>query len=194
MLVTITNLASTPTFISMLYKSLAASGATGSTITVSKSYSELDQESTLKSLVAAGTVSLSFAAEANDAVDIGIADNQVVRFYVSGTIATGTQQGGAWEAPAAGVIRAVTAYVKTTGDTSGATTVDVNIAGTTIFTTQANRPSIAYDDADGKAAQTTIENSAFTAGALITVDVDAIPGGTSSTELTVVITVDYTAG
>jgi hypothetical protein len=194
MLVTITNLASTPTFISMLYKSLAASGATGDAITVSKSYSELDQESTLKALVAAGTVSLSFAAEANDAVDIGIADNQVVRFYISGTIAAATEQGGAWEAPADGVIRAVTAYVKTTGDTGDATLIDVNIAGTTIFTTQTNRPSIAYNDADGKASQTTIENSAFSAGELITVDVDGIPSGTSSTELTVVITVDYTAG
>lgn len=115
------------------------------------------------------------------------------RIFVSGTISTGTEQGGVWEAPAAGAITRVTAYRKSTTGTSGSTIIDVNIGGTTIFTTQSNRPTIVYNDGDGKDTQTTIEAGTLAQGDLVTVDVDQIDTGGSPTDLTVVITIEYSA-
>jgi hypothetical protein len=48
--------------------------------------------------------------------------------------------------------------------------VDVNVNGTTIFTTQANRPQIAVGAEEG--ASTTIDGPAFEPGDYFTVDVD----------------------
>lgn len=58
---------------------------------------------------------------------------------------------------------------------------DVNIDGTTCFTTPANRPSLAFDDATGETtvAGVTIENNTVPAGGLITVDIDAVQTGGS---------------
>lgn len=82
-------------------------------------------------------------------------------------------------------IESVYAYVKTTGSASS-TIIDVNLNGTTIYTTQANRPTIAYNDANGWVT-TTPDILTFTAGDIITVDIDQIATGAS--DLVVVLSV-----
>jgi hypothetical protein len=67
MLVTFTNAGSEAIFLSLLYKGLAS----GESVTVSKSRSELDQEQPLKALVQAGTIVLSFAEEDGDSAAVG---------------------------------------------------------------------------------------------------------------------------
>lgn len=67
MLVTFTNAGSDDIFLSMLYKGLAP----GESVQVSKSRSELDQETELKKLVQAGTVVLSFTVEDGDNAALG---------------------------------------------------------------------------------------------------------------------------
>lgn len=118
---------------------------------------------------------------------------ETIRFHVPGTIATGTEQGGVWEAPAAASIVRATAYRKSTAGTGGSTIVDVNIGGTTIFTTQTNRPEIAFDDSDGKSVAPAIEAGTLALGDMVTVDVDAIDTGGSPSDLTVILTVEYSA-
>ena len=118
---------------------------------------------------------------------------ETVRFVVPGALAVLSELDGVWEAPAAGAIKRVTAYCKTTGSDSGATIVDVNINSTTIFTNQSNRPSVAYNAVPPTSIRTgaAIEAGTFAAGDLITVDVDAIDGGPTAADLTVIITVEY---
>jgi hypothetical protein len=99
----------------------------------------------------------------------------------------GVELGGVWEAPFDGAVTRVMAHRKSTTGVGGGTHIDVNVRGTTIFTTQSNRPYIPYDDADGKAVSTTIEAGSFSTGDLVTMDVDDIDG--VLTDLTVVITV-----
>lgn len=59
--------------------------------------------------------------------------------------------------------------------------VDVNINGTTCFTTQGNRPSLAFDDGDGVTAvvEGVIENKTVPANGILTVDIDAVQTGGS---------------
>jgi hypothetical protein len=61
--------------------------------------------------------------------------------------------------------------------------VDVNVDGTTIFTTQANRATII--DGSNTGESTVIENDAWNPGSYITVDVDQIGSGTPGDDLTV---------
>lgn len=67
MLVTITNASGADLFVSMLYRNLTP----GESVTVSKSRSDLDSESEFKKLVAAGTVTLTFAPELADNAALG---------------------------------------------------------------------------------------------------------------------------
>jgi hypothetical protein len=67
MLVTFTNASSDSIFVSLLYKGLAS----GESVTVSKSRSELDQEQPLKKLVQDGDIVLSFAEEDGDSSAVG---------------------------------------------------------------------------------------------------------------------------
>jgi hypothetical protein len=79
------------------------------------------------------------------------------------------------------------------GDTSGATTVDVHLGadgakGDSIFTTQANRPSLAYDTADYTVAVsgTPDGDRKPDAGEHLVIEVDAV-AGTPGANLTVLI-------
>jgi len=78
-------------------------------------------------------------------------------------------------------------FVGDTGTTAGSTTVDVHVgtngvASTTIFTTQANRPSLAYSKADLSVAVsgTPDGDRLIDAGQYLEVVVDAVPTGASS--------------
>ncbi len=93
-------------------------------------------------------------------------------------------------APYAGTISKVYAAVKTKG-TANSTIVDVHKNGTTIFTTQANRPTIAYDDADGVASGTP-DVTSFVAGDVFTFDIDAAATGAAGLSIVAALTYEYT--
>ena len=107
---------------------------------------------------------------------------------VTGVVATTSK--AAVRMPHAGTIRSITTAV-TTAPVGSALVCDVNIAGTTVFTTQGNRPSIAASEfSDNSAA---IEAGTFAAGDVISVDVDAVGSGTAGANLSVLVTYDMVA-
>ena len=89
--------------------------------------------------------------------------------------------------PRAGIITKVSLALETGGGNSGSTIVDVHKAttagaGTTIFTTQTNRPELAHDATDGSTITTTnVEVNTFAEGDQLIAAVDAVPPDTSST-------------
>ena len=83
------------------------------------------------------------------------------------------------------VITGIWLYRKTAG-VSGSTIVDIHKNGTTIYTTQANRPTIAYNDADHKVDATLPDVVAVNAGDVLTMDIDQVETG-SPEDLVVVI-------
>jgi hypothetical protein len=106
----------------------------------------------------------------------------------SGVIATTSK--AAVRMPHAGTIRSVTTAV-TTAPTGATLICDVNVAGTTIFTTQANRPTIAASEfSDNSAA---IEAGTFAAGDVISVDVDQVGSSVAGANLSVLVTYDMVA-
>jgi hypothetical protein len=78
-----------------------------------------------------------------------------------------------------------------TAPTGAALIVDVNLDGTTIFTTQSNRPQIAADANTGNT--TTIEVASWQDGHYLTMDVDQVGSGTAGSDLTVHVVYSYTA-
>ncbi len=87
-------------------------------------------------------------------------------------------------APVAGSIVGV--YISAiTAPVGAAILVDLNKAGTTMFTTQANRPTIADGANDGAVKVPDIV--AVAAGDVLTVDVDQVGSGTAGSNLTVSI-------
>ena len=65
-----------------------------------------------------------------------------------------------------------------TGPTGAALIVDINKNGTTMYTTQANRPTIAYNDGDSKVDATLPDVVTIAAGDIITLDIDQKETGT----------------
>jgi hypothetical protein len=106
------------------------------------------------------------------------------RFFVNGTITSGSEAGGAWIAPGYGEIENVYMYLKTTGSTSGSTGIDVNKNGVSIYSSNP-KPIVAYNDPDNKAMSAPDTNS-FQPGDVFTIDIDNVASG-SPTDLTVII-------
>lgn len=102
-------------------------------------------------------------------------------FTYTGTIAT-LANNAQWYLPVACVFLSGDISL-VTASSSGAVTVDINKNGTTIYTTQANRPSLAASATHG--TFTTPDVTTFAAGDRIGVDVDA--AGTGAVTLTVTI-------
>lgn len=93
------------------------------------------------------------------------------QFIIPGTISTGTNVAGTWFAPEDINIDSVSVYVNTAGAT-GATTIDVNKNGTTIFTTQGNRPSLS--DTATVDTGNVPDVTSVAASDKITIDIDAV--------------------
>jgi hypothetical protein len=107
---------------------------------------------------------------------------------VTGAVATSSK--AAVRMPHAGTIRSITTAV-TTAPTGAALVCDVNVAGTTVFTTQANRPSIAATEfSDNSAA---VQAGTFAAGDVISVDVDQVGSTIAGANLSVLVTYDMVA-
>jgi hypothetical protein len=109
---------------------------------------------------------------------------QTHEWYVSGNLATGNNQGGVWIVPQTLTVEKAYIYCKNPG-TAGNTVVDVNKNGTTIFTTQTNRPALAYNDADKKAVSGAPEVTGLVEGDIITIDIDQT--ATGAADLTVIL-------
>lgn len=103
-------------------------------------------------------------------------------FAVVGTLTVAADQAPTIVAPCALTIVKVKVVVKT-APTGASIIVDVNKAGTTIFTTQNKRPEIAIgatqDDSD------TPDVTALAEGDKVTIDIDQIGSGTAGADLTV---------
>lgn len=68
--------------------------------------------------------------------------------------------------------------VRLTPGSASSTIVDFNKNGTTMYTTQANRPTIAFNDADNKVQATLPDIVSVAAGDILTFDIDQIETGT----------------
>lgn len=91
-------------------------------------------------------------------------------------------------APYGGTIKKISARVGAT-PAGSSILVDINKNGTTIFTTQANRPTIAAATVVATLAGTP-EVVTFAAGDLLSVDIDQIGSGTAGSNLGVSILVE----
>lgn len=150
------------------------------------------------SLTAAGKVELATTAEINTGTDTTraipidqyVASNRNVRYILYRVIeattntAVATTKGGDLELPFTGTITEIGAYVDTAGITD-TMTIDVNLNGTTLMTT--NKITIDTTEKSSRTAATApvLTTTAVTAGDLITVDIDAIHSGTAAKGLTI---------
>lgn len=92
--------------------------------------------------------------------------------------------------PLSGTISRVVVLIGTPNE-SGEAILDVNVNGTTIFTDQEMRPTIAEGGTGIFANGMTAEDSEVSEGDIITVDADTVPtGGFPAQSLTVLITID----
>jgi len=107
-------------------------------------------------------------------------------FHIDGALAVETQVAGVWIAPADGFIATVYIHCASTG-TSGATIVDVNKNGTTIFTDQGARPTLAAG-AYPPVATAMPSVTTITAGDIISVDIDQV--GAKASGLSVLVILD----
>lgn len=82
-------------------------------------------------------------------------------------------------------ILGVTAAIAT-APTGASVVLDVNKNGTTIFTTQGNRPTIVAG-ANATASEQTPDVTSLVTGDYLTVDVDGIGSGTAGADLTVFV-------
>jgi hypothetical protein len=103
-------------------------------------------------------------------------------FAVTGTLTTGTDKAPTLVAPCALTITKVKLVVKT-APTGAALIVDVNKGGTTIFTTQGNRPTIAIGDTQGDSG--TPDVTSLAEGDKLTIDIDQVGSTVAGADLTV---------
>ena len=108
-------------------------------------------------------------------------------FAVVGTLTTGTDKAPTICAPCTLTIVKVKICVKT-APTGAALIVDVNKGGTTIFTTQENRPQIAAGATSGDSG--TPDVTSLVEGDKLTVDIDAIGSSVAGADLTVEVVCD----
>lgn len=113
------------------------------------------------------------------------------RFVLNGKPRVATGIDGAFIVPQAGTITSITLWRRTAG-TSGSTTVDVNKNGTTVFTTQANRPTVAFSaGANAINRRTNMDVTAVAQNDRIEVDIDAVEGG-NPLDVAVMVSINYT--
>lgn len=110
--------------------------------------------------------------------------NRGFAWFVSGTLVTGTNNGPRYIAPQALTIVKVWLIVRT-APTGAAILIDINKNGSTIWSTQGNRATIA---AAGTAGNTTTFNTtSLAAGDYLDLDLDQVGSTVAGVDLTVVL-------
>jgi hypothetical protein len=126
----------------------------------------------------------NFTGAAGAGTGAGAASNTAT-FSQSGTLAVGT---GTFKLPFTIDATIISVMLGVATSPTGADLIiDVNKNGTTIFTTQANRPRVVASDADGIGAETTPDVTSVSQGEYLTVDIDQIGSTVAGADLTVVI-------
>lgn len=110
---------------------------------------------------------------------------ETLHFFIAGTLSAAGDQAAAIIGKA-GTITDVRAYALT-APANQAVIVDVHKNGTTVFTTQANRPTIAA--AENASTTTAPDVTSLAAGDRLTVDIDQIGTGTEGANLMVSATI-----
>lgn len=114
--------------------------------------------------------------------------NDVLHLQSVGTLTAAAGKAFA-VAPYDGVIKKISGKVGT-APTGATLIVDVNKNGTTIFTTQANRPTVAVSATAATLAGFP-EVTTFAAGDLISIDIDQIGSSVAGANLAVAVAVEY---
>lgn len=112
-------------------------------------------------------------------------------WYIAGTLSTGTNksQEVVYRGPT-GTIKRADAHVKT-APVGADLLIDINIDGTTIWSTQANRVKCADGATSG--TQTSFNTASITDGQILTVDIDQIGSGTAGAGVTILLEIEATA-
>lgn len=113
-----------------------------------------------------------------------ISVNRAFVWYVSGTLTTGTNFGPRYPAPQALTIVRCWARVRT-APTGANIIIDLNINGTTIWSTQANRLNIAATATNN--STTTFNTTALVAGDYLDLDIDQVGSTVAGVDLTIVL-------
>jgi hypothetical protein len=108
-------------------------------------------------------------------------------FAVTGTLAVGTDKAPTLLAPCSLTITKVKLVVKT-APTGADLIVDVNKNGTTIFTTQANRPKVTAGNTTGDSVAPDV--TSLSEGDKLTVDVDQVGSTVAGADLTLEVVAD----
>lgn len=121
-------------------------------------------------------------ADGVDGTDAGAGNPS---FSVDGRLAVANDV-SAYICTSTGTVEAAYIYCRTPGSASS-TIVDVHKNGTTIFTTQASRPTLLFSDADKVAKSGTPDVTAFVENDVFSIDIDQI--ATGAEDLTVVLVI-----
>ena len=106
-------------------------------------------------------------------------------FTKLGSLSTGTNVTLALLAPVGLTVQNVRCYAKT-APTGTNLIVDINKNGSTIFTTQANRPTISAGQNKGNSSPAP-DITSLVEGDVVTLDIDQIGSGTAGSDLTVLV-------
>jgi hypothetical protein len=120
----------------------------------------------------------------------GIFTRQAV-WYIAGTLTVAANQSQeiVYRGPT-GTIKRADARVKT-APTGADLTFDINVNGTTIWSTQANRLKCVIAATSG--TQTTFNTTALADGDILTVDIDVIGSSTPGSTATILLEIEVTA-
>lgn len=98
------------------------------------------------------------------------------RWAANGPYRVGTDVDGAYISDTGFTITGVWIY-RTVAGTASSTILDLNKNGTTMYSTQGNRPTIAFNDGDKKVDCTLPDITSVAAGDVLTIDIDQIESG-----------------
>lgn len=146
----------------------------------------LDGSKTMTGALAMGSnkiTGLAAPTADTDAATREFADTGVFVFAQAGELATGTGSSRLYLPFDVDIIEVEAAVG--TAPTDAALIVDVNVDGTTIFTTQSNRPQIASTEFVDES--TTIEDDSHSDGQYLTVDIDQVGSTIAGSDLTVLV-------
>jgi len=102
--------------------------------------------------------------------------NLIITYRLMGILIPKANVDGGVVIPFDGTVVSVGLYREVAG-TSSSTIIDIHKNGTSLFTTQANRPALAFDHGEKKVTVTNMDVTNVSAGDILTCDIDQVEGG-----------------